>query len=314
MEYRVLGKTRLRLSTLGFGASPFGGTYGSVDEHEAVRAVNTAVELGVNYIDVAPYYGNTVAESVLGKALQTIPRDAYHLSTKVGRYGKDVFDFSAERVTQSVDESLHRLKLDYIDLIICHDIEFTSLDQVIYETIPTLRRLQAVGKVGYVGIAGLPLKIFRDVVERTEIDFILSYCHYSLNDTSLVDLVPTLKAKEIGIISASPLAMGLLTERGAPEWHPAPAHVKALCAEAARHCRSKGADISQLALQFSLAQADFASTLVGISKAGEIAANVQRLNETIDQELLNEVLSILRPIHNVTWMSGRPENNDLIEP
>lgn len=314
MDYRALGKTGLRLSALGFGASPFGGAFGKVSERDAAQAVNTAVELGINYFDVAPYYGNTLAESILGKALRTIPRDAYHLSTKVGRYGKTAFDFSPKRVALSVDESLDRLKVDYIDMIICHDIEFVALDQVIDEALPALRRLRTAGKVGYIGIAGLPLKIFRYVVERTEIDFILSYCHYSLHDTALVDLVPALKANGIGIISASPLAMGLLTERGAPEWHPASPRVKALCAEAARHCRSRGADIARLALQFSLAQSDFASTLVGISQASEIAANVQRLTETIDQALLDEVLSILRPVHNVSWMSGRPENNDRVEP
>lgn len=311
MQYRLLGKTGLHLSVLGFGASPLGGVFGSVDEREAIRAVHTAIELGVNYFDVAPYYGNTQAERVLGKALKTIPRDAYHLSTKVGRYGDTDFDFSADRVTRSVDESLRRLNLDYVDLIICHDIEFGSLEQVINETIPALRRLQAAGKVGYIGISGLPLQIFRHVSKQTEIDFILSYCHYCLNDTSLLDLAPSLKAEGIGIINASPLSMGLLTEAGPPEWHPAPAMLKAKCAEAARYCRSKGVDIAQLALQFSLAQYDFTSTLVGISRPEEIAANIQQLNQKLDKELLSEVQAILQPVHNLSWLSGRPENNGI---
>jgi L-galactose dehydrogenase len=171
--------------------------------------------------------------------------------------------------------------------------------------------LQEIGKIGYIGISGLPLKIFRYVADRAQIDFILSYCHYSLNDTSLADLVPKLKAKDIGIINASPLSMGLLTESGPPEWHPAPAAIRANCAEAAQYCRSKGIDFSQLALQFSFAQSDFASTLVGISRAEEIIANVQQLTQEIDQELLSDVQSILSPIHNLSWLSGRPENNEL---
>jgi L-galactose dehydrogenase len=313
MEYRVLGKTGQKLSVLGFGASPFGGGFGSVNEREAIHAVHTALEFGVNYIDVSPYYGMTQAETILGKALQTLPRDAYYLSTKVGRYGATSFDFSAERVAKSVDESLQRLHVDYVDFIICHDIEYGSLEQVMNETIPMLRRLQSAGKVGYIGISGLPLKIFRHVAEQTEIDFILSYCHYCLNDTSLLNLVPSLEAKGIGIINASPLSMGLLTKGGPPEWHPAPAIIQEKCAEAACYCRGKGVDISQLALQFSFAQSDFASTLVGISRTEEIVTNIQQLNHKLDQELLSEVQAILRPIYNLSWLSGRPENNDLDE-
>ena len=79
------------------------------------------------------YYGDTLAETVLGKALKTmpIPRESFVVSTKCGRYGHNGFDFSAERVTRSVDESLERLNLDYVDIMICHDIEFVSLDQVL---------------------------------------------------------------------------------------------------------------------------------------------------------------------------------------
>lgn len=311
MEYRALGKTGLNLSVLGFGASPFGGAFGPVNEHDATHAVKSAIDLGVNYFDVAPYYGITRAEQVLGQALRTVPRDAYYLSTKVGRYDKDVFDFSAQRVTQSVDESLTRLGLDHIDLIICHDVEFGSLKQIVHETIPALRRVQEAGKVGFVGISALPLKMFGEVSALTEIDFILSYCHYCLNDTSLADLAPLLAAKGIGVISASPLSMGLLTEGGPPEWHPASQQLRDACAQAAQHCRSRGLNISQIALQFSLAQTIFTSTLIGIVSAEQIIANVQQMAQPLDHVLLREVMDILRPVQNQTWLSGRPENNDI---
>lgn len=298
------------MSVLGFGASPFGGAFGTVNEHQAIQAISTAVDLGVNFIDVAPYYGVTRAETVLGKAIRTIPRDSYYLSSKVGRYDKASFDFSAKRVTRSVDESLERLGVDYLDLVTCHDIEFESLQYIIHETIPALRRVQEAGKVGYVGVSGLPLKVLREVAERIEIDYILSYSRYCLNDTSLADLAPLLKAKGVGIISASPLSMGLLTEGGPPEWHPASAQLKNACAVAARYCRSKGISISQLALRFALAQEDFASMLVGISSPKEITANVEQLSQPLDYALLGEIMEILRPVRNQTWLSGRPENND----
>jgi L-galactose dehydrogenase len=311
MNYRTLGKTELKVSVLSYGASPLGSVFRDVDEAEGIRTVHTALDLGINFIDVSPYYGLTKAETVLGKALKDVPRDRYYLATKVGRYGADAFDFSAKRVLASIEESLSRLRVDYIDLIQCHDIEFGALEQVINETLPALHQAQQQGKVRLVGITGLPLKIFSEVMAQAEIDTILSYCRYELNDTSLEALLPALKAKEIGVINASPLGMGLLTERGAPAWHPAPAEIREACAQAAAHCRSRGVDIAQLAIQFSISNPDIATTLVGTANPRNIEKNIKWLESPLDQELLAEVLTILKPIHNRSWPSGRPENNEL---
>ena len=213
MEYRELGQTGLKVSALSFGASSLGNVFRKVNEAEGIRTVHMCLDSGINLIDVSPYYGLTLAETVLGKALKEIPRDRYYLATKVGRYGEDTFDFSAGRVTASVDESLRRLNVEYVDIIQCHDIEFGDLNQVVNETIPALRRLQETGKVRFVGITGLPLKAFEIVAEQTAVDTILSYCRYSLNDTALANKLPYFHAKGIGVISASPLSMGLLTDR-----------------------------------------------------------------------------------------------------
>ena len=309
MEYRPLGKTGLMVSTLSYGASSLGSVFRSIDESEGIRAVHTALDLGINFIDVSPYYGLTKAETVLGKALKGIPRDKYYLATKLGRYGEDEFDFSSQRITGSVDESLARLGVDYLDLIQCHDIEFVSLDQIVNESIPALRKLQEQGKVRLVGITGLPLNAFRYVLDRTEVDTILSYCRYSLNDTALLDLVPYLKERGVGIINASPLSMGLLSNRGAPDWHPAPELIKETCAQAAAFCREQGVDIAQLAIQFSLSNPVIPTTLVGTANPNNIEKNVRWTQEPIDQALLAEVLKILEPIHNNTWPQGLPENN-----
>jgi L-galactose dehydrogenase len=246
---------------------------------------------------------------VLGKALKGVPRDKYYLATKAGRYGEDEFDFSPQRITSSVDESLARLGVDYLDLIQCHDIEFVSLDQIVNESIPALRKLQEQGKVRLVGITGLPLKAFRYVLDRTEVDTILSYCRYSLNDTALLDLVPYLDKRGVGIINASPLSMGLLSNRGAPDWHPAPEVIKETCAQAAAFCREQGVDIAQLAIQFSVSNSELPTTLVGTANPNNIEKNVRWTQDPIDQALLAEVLKILEPIHNKTWLQGLPENN-----
>jgi aryl-alcohol dehydrogenase-like predicted oxidoreductase len=308
MIYRTLGNTGLQVSALSYGASPLGSVFRDIDEAEGIRTVHTAIDLGINLIDVSPYYGITLAETVLGKALATVPRDRYLLATKVGRYGAAEFDFSAERVRRSVDESLQRLGVDVIDLIQCHDIEFGDLNQIVDETLPALRSLQAAGKVRFVGITGYPLRSFEYVIQRAEVDTILSYCRYSLNDTALAALLPELKSRGIGVISASPLSMGLLTQRGEPDWHPAPQAVKDACRKAAAHCEARGADLSKLALQFAVRNPDIATTLVGTASPENLKKNAAWIEEPLDEELLAEVQAILAPIQGATWPTGRPEN------
>ena len=311
MEYRVLGKTGLEVSVLAFGGSSLGSVFRQVREADGLRALRVAVANGVNLIDTSPFYGLTKAETVLGKALAEIPRDSYYLATKVGRYGYEVADcdFSAERVAKSVDSSLTRLGVDYVDFIQVHDIEFGDVDRIVEETLPALRKVQEQGKVRFVGVTGLPIRLLREVMARVEIDVIQSYCHYCLNDTSLADLPPELKEKGVGVLSSAPLAMRLLTLTGPPHWHPAPEAVREKCMAAARHCSDKGADISSLALRFAVANPDIHSTIVGTANPDRVLANLRAIEEPMDEDLLKEILAILKPIHNVTWTQGRPENS-----
>ncbi|PQV63761.1 L-galactose dehydrogenase [Abditibacterium utsteinense] len=311
MQNRTLGKTGLQVSVLGYGASPLGGVFGEVNQGEGMRCVHRALDLGINFIDVSPYYGLTKAETVLGKALKTVSRERYILATKVGRYAENEFDFSAARVTKSVDESLSRLGVDCVDLIQCHDIEFGDLNQIVEETLPALQKIVAAGKARFIGVTGLPLRVFEVVNARAEIDTILSYCRFCLQDESLLSIAPLLEEKNVGIINASPLSMGLLTPQGPPDWHPAPPEVKAACARAAAHCAQKGRDIAQLALQWALVEPRVATTLVGTSRVENIEKNVRWAQEPLDEELLAEVRAILAPVQGQTWPSGRPENNDL---
>jgi L-galactose dehydrogenase len=311
MQYRVLGKTGLKVSVLSYGASPLGSVFRDVDAEEGIRTVHAALDLGINFIDVSPYYGLTRAESVLGRALRGIKRDRYYLATKVGRYGAEIgdFDFSAQRVTRSVDESLARLGVEHVDIIQCHDIEFGDLSQIVQETIPALRKVVAGGKARFVGITGLPLKVLRQVIDRTEVDTVLSYCHYALNDDALEGLLPYLAERSVGVISASPLSMGLLSDRPPPAWHPAPAEVRAACAAAAAYCKGRGVDIARLAVQYAAVNPGIATTLVGTASPANIANNVRWAQEKPDAGLLADVRKILAPIHNRTWASGRAENN-----
>lgn len=316
LELRPLGNTGLKLSCVGFGASPLGSVFGPVSEHDAISSVREAFHLGINFFDTSPYYGGTLSEKMLGKGLKAlgVPRNEYIVSTKCGRY-LEGFDFSAERVTKSIDESLARLQLDYVDILQCHDIEFGSLDQIVNETIPALQKLKEAGKIRFIGITGLPLSVFTYVLDRVPpgtVDVILSYCRYSINDSTLADLLPYLKNKCVGVISASPLAMGLLTENGPPEWHPASAELKSTCQAAAAFCKAKGKNISKLAMQYSLANKDISSVLVGMNSVRQVKENVYAATELAtfgkDQETLSEVEAILSPVKNQTWPSGIQES------
>ena len=311
MKYRVLGKTGWKVSVLGFGAAPLGATHGAFNEKDGIRAVHTAIDLGINFLDVAPYYGLTMAERVLGKALKGIPREKYFLATKVGRYGPEEkdFDFSSQGVIRSVDESLKRLNVAHIDLIQCQDVEFVSVPHLVEEAIPVLQKLKRQGKVRHIGITGLPLKVFRKVLDRVPVDAVHSYCHFCLTNTTLVQLLPYLKEKRAGIINAAPLGMGLLTEKGPPKWHPAPAKVRDACVKALAYCHKRKASLPRLALQFATSHRDIATTLVGTSSARKIKESVQCIDEPLDQSLLTEVQDILTPIRNQIWSSGRQENN-----
>jgi L-galactose dehydrogenase len=306
----VLGKTGLVLSPVSLGASSLGGgVFGPVSEQNAIRTVHLAIDLGVRLIDVAPFYGDTRAESVLGKALRGISRDRYVLATKVGRYGDGEFDFSAERVSRSVDESLMRLGVDHVDLIQAHDVEYGNLDQVRDETIPALHRVIAAGKARFLGATGYPLKSLHFLADQVHLDSVLSYNHLSLNDSSLRSMLPFFATKGIGVINAAALSQGLLTNHGTPPWHSAPARIKEVCASVAEFVRGRGSDLAKLAIQFSVRQPGVATTLIGTADPHELQLNLQWVAEAPDDELLALVQQKLEPIHNMTWTTGRIENN-----
>lgn len=310
METRPLGKTGLELTALSFGASSLGQEFRTVDVNEATRAVRTALDLGMNFIDTSPFYGRGMSEVLLGLTLRDVPRDSYYLGTKLGRYDLKHFDFSAKRVEESVDVSLHRLGTDHLDLCLCHDIEFVNPAQIVEETLPALRKLQKQGKVRFVGISGYPMGIFRYVLERAELDAVLSYNHYTLQNTMFGDLLPYLESKGVGAMNASPFAARLLTNAELPAWHRATPEVRATCRRAAEHCAARGVDIAQLAVQFSLAEPRITTCVVGSANPANVRKWVEWAELPLDPVLLAEVLDILRPIKNWFHIEGRPENND----
>lgn len=310
MELRPLDGTDMRLSVLGFGASSIGQEFRQVDLNEALRCVHAALDGGVNYIDTAAYYGRGMSEVLLGTVLPKLPRDSYYLSTKLGRYAPQHFDFSAKRVAESIDVSLERMRIDCIDMVFCHDIEFVDLRQIVDETLPALRKQVDAGKVRYIGVSGYPMKMFKYILANTDIDVILTYNHYTLQNDMALELLPICKEKGVGVINAAPFSARLLSNAELPPWHKATDEVRRIAGQAAGHCRSRGSDIAKLALQYSIAHPGFASCVTGSASPERVNQWLGWIQEPIDETLVAEVKEILKPIHNWVYCEGRPENND----
>ena len=300
----------MKVFPLSFGASSLGGVFHDIKEKEAIQAVFTAIDLGMNFIDVSPYYGHYKAETVLGKALKDIPRDKYYLSTKVGRYGKDgvnTWDYSDKRATESVYESMERLHIDYIDLINVHDIEFADLQQVVDETLPALVELKRKGVVGHVGITDLQLENLQWVIDHSPegtVETVLNFCHHCLCDDKLLDYLDYFELKGIGVINASPLSMGLLTERGVPAWHPAPKPLVEACRKAIEHCKSKGYPIEKLAMQYAVSNPRIATTLFSTANPENVKKNMDFIKEPMNEELVREIRAIIGDQFGVSWANS----------
>jgi L-galactose dehydrogenase len=310
MQARLLGKTGLQLPILSFGASSLGQEFRSVTMDEALKSVRVALDCGLNFIDTSPFYGRGMSEVLLGVALRGVPRDSYTLCSKLGRYDLQHFDFSAKRVAESVDVTLHRLGTDHLDIMLCHDIEFVEMQQIVDETIPALRKIQQAGKVRFIGFSGYPMKIFKFILDQTSVDCVLSYNQYTLQNTRFADeIVPYLKSKGVGAMNAGPFSARLLTNAPLPAWLKEPEDVKAAARAAAAHCARKGVDIAKLALQFSLANPDITTTIAGSANPENIRNWAKWAAEPIDQQLLAEVQAIFKPVKNIGHTEGLAKNN-----
>lgn len=310
MERRPLGKTGLELTKLSFGASSMGAEFRGIDLNEALQCVRVAIDAGMNFIDTSPYYGRGMSELLLGRVLPEIPRDSYYLGTKLGRYAPQHFDFSARRVAESIDISLERMKVDHLDIVLCHDLEYVEMSQIVQETLPALRQQVAAGKVRFVGVSGYPMKMFKYVMDHADIDVLLTYNHYTLQNDMALELAPICREKGVGLMNAAPFSARLLANAPLPAWHKATPQVREVAAAAAKHCEERGTDIAKLALQYSLANPEFTTCVTGSANPQRVAQWAAWAEEPMDEQLVAEVKEILKPIHNWFYIEGRPENND----
>jgi len=310
MQTRQLGKTDLQLPIVSFGASSLGQEFRPVQLDEALRSVQVALEHGMNLLDTSPFYGRGMSEVLLGHALRDVPRENYLLCTKLGRYDLDHFDFSARRVKESVDVSLHRLHTDHLDIALCHDIEFVPMQQIVDETLPALKEVQKQGKVRYIGFSGYPQKIFKFIIDQIDVDCVLSYNQYTLQNTRFMEeTVPYLESKGVGVMNAGPFSARLLTDAPLPAWLKEPESVKEAARKVSLLCRERGSDIAKCALQFSIANPAIATTITGSANPENIVKWAQWAAEPIDAALLDEILRLFQPVKNIGHVEGLAINN-----
>ena len=309
MEYRKLGKTNELISVLGYGASPHGNVFDVVDEQEGKNAVHYAIDHGVNFFDVSPFYGITLAETRLGKALLGKRKDIF-LATKCCRYDLQEFDFSAKRIMSSIDESLSRLQTDYVDLFQLHDIEFVTKEQILNEAMPVIEKIKASGKARFIGITGLPVRYLAEIARQVELDTVLSWAHYNLLQDEINDeLVPLSKEKGFGLMNAAPLMQRILSYAALPEWHNAPKEMLAIQPALLEICQKYGVRLSDVAMRYAMDHPDIVTTIVGMCRLTSIQRNIASLDFKIPEGILDELAAVIAPVKNVMWFEGRPENN-----
>ncbi|MFT3705152.1 MAG: aldo/keto reductase [Agriterribacter sp.] len=308
MLYRTLGKTGLKVSVLGFGVSPVGNVFEPVEESEAINALHCGIDNGINFFDVAPFYGGTLAETRLGKALVGKRKDII-LATKCCRY-IDHFDFSYQRVIDGIDESLQRLQTDYVDVFQLHDIEFGSKEQVLNEAFPALMKVKESGKARFIGITGLPVRYLAHIAQQVDLDTVLSWAHYNLLEDEINDeLVPLSKEKGFGLMNAAPFLQRILTDAPLPEWHRSPQSLKDVQPKLVALCSKYGFALSDVALAFAVAYPPIATTIAGMCEVKTVQKNVAAVDLNVPEALLEEIAATVAPVKNQMWFEGRTENN-----
>jgi aryl-alcohol dehydrogenase-like predicted oxidoreductase len=257
-------------------------------------AVRTALDLGITHIDTSPFYGRGISESLLGVALRGVPRDQFTISTKLGRYDEEKFDFRAKRVHESIDTSLFRLGLDYLDIVFLHDLEFTPFEHSLEEAAPALLREKAKGKVRYIGIAGYPFKPLLHAISRYDIDVTLNYNHYTLQNRRLAtELLPILEERGVGVLNAAPFAQRLLTHLELPSWHPADPEVREACRQAVLYCHANEVNPAKLCVQFSTRHRGLPTCVIGTGSAENVREWARWLAEPYEASAIAAVEEIL---------------------
>jgi D-threo-aldose 1-dehydrogenase len=293
---------------LGLGCAPIGNLFTGVSDGDARATIDAAFEAGICYFDTAPLYGHGLSERRLGEALADRPRDAYVLSTKVGRLlrpqpaagptpptifaGVDDlvphFDFSRDGVLISIEESLARLGADRLDVVLLHDPDDHE-DDAVRHAFPTLLELRDAGVVGAVGCGMNQVAMLERFVERVDLDCVLLAGRYSLLDhTGAERLLPACAERGVGVVLGGVFNSGVLVDpddRPSYDYAPAPTEVVARARRLRDRCSSSGVALPAAALQFVLRHPAVTTVLVGARSGEEVTADVGYASAEIEEAL-----------------------------
>ncbi len=305
MIKRQLKLSKQEIPLLGFGAAPLGGLYGKISD--AKLLVEQAFQAGINYFDTSPYYGNS--EEVLGECLKclNVDRSSYLISSKVGRSPDETFDYRPESIKTYLRQSLRRLKTDYLDIYLLHDIEYGNLEEIMTTSVPYLQTLKSEGFIKHIGFSTFEtetVKMAAKYPQFSSLDILLVYGHNNLINHNLSDLKPLLEKHEIDLIDASPLALGLLRDTNPPDWHPTTSDQKQLVKKVATHLKHiscQQVSLSEIALYYTLTNMVGVSLLVGLENLDQLHANLkiyQRVLTIVDSRTENQIVTSVNVINN----------------
>jgi D-threo-aldose 1-dehydrogenase len=275
---------------LGLGCAPLGGLYTPVGEEDARATIDAAWDAGIRFFDVAPLYGSGLSERRLGAALAERPRDEYVLSTKVGRLlvdGEIVFDFSRDGVQRSLEESLGRLGLDRVDVLLVHDPE-DHMEQALREALPAVRELRHQGVVRAIG-AGMNFPEPLERIAREGVDCILMAGRYTLLDRSGLGLLDACADLGVDVFAAGVFNSGILAGGTTFNYEPAPPELLARAQAVFAECDTRGVSATAAALQFPLTHPAVKRVLVGARSPGELRADVEAFEAKLPDQTVSAI-------------------------
>jgi D-threo-aldose 1-dehydrogenase len=306
----------MNITTLGFGGAPLGGLYDAVSEEAAHGALQAAWDAGIRYFDTAPLYGFGLSEQRLGAFLRSKPRAEFVLSTKVGRLLRPtqgagntggslgafvgalpndaIFDFRADAVRRSIDESLARLGMDRIDIAYIHDPD-DFFDLAVREAYPALRELRETGVLRAIGAGMNQWHMLEHFIERCDFDMVLLAGRYTLLDRSAAaTFLPRCVERNVVVIAAGVFNSGILAQADPADdatynYVPAPRALVERARAMAKACTRFGVTLPAAAIQFPLRHPAIASALLGMRSAGEVALNVTYAAQALPEALWTEL-------------------------
>lgn len=310
-----MSQKTVELGVLGMGVSQFGNLYRETTDEESFVAVAEALRDGIRYFDTAPHYGLGLSERRLGAALHGTPRDAFALSTKVGRLLVDspetadrmddegfvvpaasrrVWDFSRDGILRSLEASLDRLGTDRLDVVYLHDAdEFWEAAST--SGIGTLIELREQGVIGAVGAGMNQAGMLADFVERTDIDVVMVAGRFTLLEQDALErLLPAAERSGVSVVAAGVYNSGLLGSDAIRDdahfdYGPAPREVIDRARRIADVCRSYGVPLPAAAVQYPLRHPAVETVVLGTRTAEHVRSNLERLNTPIPDELWAEL-------------------------